>query len=240
MKGTSERLQRTAAHPLRLAGMDDARSSYALSPPDPAPTARPFPPPLGQVMGLVAIAIAFLALGSYVGRDLAFGTARIVSFVGFGMLLVSSFAGQRFRVGAFAMVWLFATALAIGIGLGPVLAYFVEHDPQVVTQAAAGTALIVAGMGAIGFFLSKDLAGWRRPLSLIVFGAVIVSFVLVLFASGGNPILSLIIGGVSALLILVDFNYLRKHGTEDQAVMLATGIFISIVNIFLSLLSLGR
>jgi modulator of FtsH protease len=93
-------------------------------------------------------------------------------------------------------------------------------------------------MGSLGFFLGRDLAPWMRPLSLVVFGAVIVSFVLVLFANGGSPILSLIIGGVSALLIVVDFNYLRKHGTEADAVMLATGIFVSIVNIFLSFLNL--
>ena len=191
---------------------------------------------LGQVMCLVAIAIGFLALGTYVGRDLDIGTARIISFVGFGMLLVSAFAGERFRVGPFAMGWLFATSLAIGLGLGPVLSYAIENEPVVVTQAAACTGLIVLGMGSLGFFLSKDLARWMRPLSLIVFGAVIVSFVLVLFASGGNPILSIIIGGVSALLIAVDFNYLRKHGTERDAVWLATGIFVSIVNIFLALL----
>ena len=43
---------------------------------------------------------------------------------------------------------------------------------------------------------------------------------------------------LSAALITVDFNYLRKHGTEDDAIWLATGIFVSIVNIFLSLLNL--
>src|SRR3712207_3887659 len=200
--------------------------------------ARDVPALLGQVMFLVAIAIAFLALGSYIGRDLALGTARIISFVGFGMLLVSSFGGERFRVGPFAVAWLYAIALAIGIGLGPVLSYLVENNPTVVTQAAGGTALIVLGMGSIGFFLSKDLARWMKPLSLLVFGAVIVSLVLVLFSSGGNPILSLIIGGLSALLIMVDVNYLRKHGTANDAVWLATGIFVSIVNIFLSLLNL--
>jgi FtsH-binding integral membrane protein len=193
---------------------------------------------LGQVMFLVGLAIGFLVLGSYVGRDLAIGTARVLSFAGFGMLLVSSFAGERFRVGPFAMAWLFATSLVIGLGLGPVLSYLVANDPTVVTQAAGATGLIVLGMGALGFALSKDLARWMRPLSFIVFGAVIVSFVMVLFASGGNPVLSIIIGGVSALLIAVDFNYLRKHGTEDDAIWLATGIFVSIVNIFLSLLNL--
>jgi FtsH-binding integral membrane protein len=195
----------------------------------------------GQVMFLVGISIGFLALGSYVGRDLSLHTARILSFAGFGMLLVSSFAGRTFRVGAFAMAWLFATALMIGLGLGPVLAYFVENDASTVTQAAGGTALITVGMGAFGFATSKDLARWMRPLSYAVLAAVLVSLVLVLFASGGNPVISFVILGLSAALLAVDFNYLRRHAEEDDAIWLATGIFVSIVNIFLSLLNLfGR
>lgn len=193
---------------------------------------------LGQVMFLVAMAIAFAALGTVLGRDLAIGTARLCSFAGFGMLMLSSFAGARFRVGSFAMGWLFATALVIGLGLGPVIAYFAEVEPSALTSAAGGTALMVAATGSLGFALSKDLARWMRPLSLVVFGLVIVSFVLVLAGSGGNPILSGAIALISAALIVVDFNFLRKHGTEDHAVMLATGIFVSIVNIFLSLLNL--
>ena len=43
---------------------------------------------------------------------------------------------------------------------------------------------------------------------------------------------------VSAALILVYFNYMRKHATEDDVVWLATGIFVAIINIFLSLLNL--
>ena len=93
-------------------------------------------------------------------------------------------------------------------------------------------------MGALGFALSKDLAPWMRPLSFAIFGLVVVSIVMTLFFGGGNPLISLAIYGVSALLIMVDFNFLRKHGTEDHAVMLATGIFVSIVNIFLSLMNL--
>ena len=77
-----------------------------------------------------------------------------------------------------------------------------------------------------------------RPLSFLVFGTVIVSLLLVLFTTGANPIISLIILGLSALLIMVDFNYVRKHATEDDVIWLATGIFVSIVNIFLSLLNL--
>lgn len=194
---------------------------------------------LGQVMFLVAIAIGFTAAGTVIGRDLSQGAALTCSLVGLGMLLVASFApGQRFRVGGFAIFWLLALSLLIGLGLGPAIAYFTQVDPTALTQAAGGTALIVAGMGALGFTLSKDLARWMRPLSLLVLGAVGVSLVMLMVGSAGNPILSLVIAIASALLILVDFNFLRKHGTEDHAVMLATGIFVSIINIFISLLNL--
>jgi len=192
---------------------------------------------LGQVMFLVAVALGFLVVGSYVGRDLALGTARICSFGGFGMLIVAAFV-RALRVGPIAMAWLFATALMIGLGLGPVLAYYASADSAALTQAAGGTALVVLGAGSLGFALSKDLKRWMRPLSLAVFGLVAVSLVMVLFGSGGNPILSLAIGAISAVLIVVDFNYLRKHGGADDAIWLATGIFVSIVNIFLALLNL--
>src|SRR5215217_1346168 len=193
---------------------------------------------LGQVMFLVAIALGFCALGTYFGRDLALGTARILSFVGFGMLLASSFGGERFRVGPFAMGWLFATALMIGLGLGPVIAYFAEVDEAALTQAFAGTAATVLGAGALGFALSKDLAPWMRPLSLIVFAACMGTIVWSLFGGTISPLFSAAIYLVSALLIVIDFNFLRKHGTERDAIWLATGIFVSIVNIFLSLLNI--
>jgi len=193
---------------------------------------------LGQVMFLVAVALGFCTLGTLLGRDLSLSTARICSFAGFGMLLVSSFAGARFRVGTFAMGWLFATALLIGLGLGPVIAYFSSVDDTALTQAFAGTAATVLGAGALGFVLSKDLAPWMRPLSLLVFVACVGTIVWSLFAGEISPFVSLIIYGLSAALIVVDFNYLRKHGTEADSVWLATGIFVSIVNIFVSLLNI--
>ena len=194
----------------------------------------------GQVMFLVAVALGLLSLGAYVGRDLSQGAALLCSFAGLGMLLVQSFGGQRFRVGPFAIGWLYALAVLIGLGLGPAISSYIEFDPGTVAQAALGTALTVIGMGALGLLLSKDLSPWMRPLSIVVLVAVGISIAGLLFGGLGSmsPILSVVIFAVSALLIMVDFNYLRKHGTEVDTVWLATGIFVSIVNIFLSLLDL--
>jgi FtsH-binding integral membrane protein len=193
---------------------------------------------MGQVLFLVAIALAFCAAGTLIGRDLSLGAARACSFAGFGMLLVSSFAGDRFRVGSFAMGWLFGTALLIGLGLGPVIGYFASVEPAALTQAFLGTAATVAGAGALGFFLSKDLAPWMRPVSLLVFAACCGTIVWTLFGGEISPIVSLGIYALSALLIVIDFNFLRKHGSERDTIWLATGIFVSIVNIFVSLLNI--
>ncbi len=193
---------------------------------------------LGQVLFLVAVALGFCALGTWLGRDLALGSARILSFVGFGMLLVSSFGGERFRVGPFAMGLLFATATAIGLGLGPVIQYFATVQSDALSQAAAGTAATVAGCGALGFALSPDLARWMRPLSLVVFAACVGTIVWSLAAGAVSPWVSALIYLLAAALIVVDFNFLRKHGTEDDSIWLATGIFVSIVNIFVSLLNI--
>jgi modulator of FtsH protease len=193
---------------------------------------------LGHVMFLVAIALGFLTAGAVIGKDLSQGTAFICFIAAFVMLLGQSFAGERLRVGTFAVCWLYAIAFLLGLGIAPTIQSYVNQDAGVVTQAAGCTALITLGMGAGGYAFSKDLSGWMRPLSFVILGCVVLSFVLLIFSSGGNPIISAIVAIVSALLILVDFNYLRQHGTKDDAVWLATGIFVSILNIFLSLLNL--
>src|SRR4051794_14100293 len=117
---------------------------------------------LGQVSFLVAVALGFTTLGAYLGQDLSRGAGLACSLVGVGMLFAQSLGGRRFRVGTFAMGWLYGVALLLGLGLGPVLKYYVSVDPDAVVQAAAATALVLVGMGALGLALSKDLAGWMR------------------------------------------------------------------------------
>ena len=193
---------------------------------------------LGQVMFLVSIALGFMTAGAVIGQDLSQGTAlhplprRLRHAARAGVRR----APARRDVRDLLAVHDRAAARA---GHRPDDRLLPRSRPgTVIIQAAGCTALITLGMGAWGFAMSKDLASWMRPLSFIILGLVVVSFVMLIFASGGNPILSAAIGIVSALLILVDFNYLRKHGTKDDAIWLATGIFVSIVNIFLSLLNI--
>jgi len=190
-------------------------------------------------MFLVSVALAFLVVGTVVGRDLSEGTARACSFAGLGMLIVTWFV-DAVRRGPLGIGWLCGLSLLIGLGLGPVIGYLTEVDPGAITTAVGLTALTVLGMAALGFVLDKDLSGWMKPLSYVVLGAVVISLGALVFGGLGtlSPVLSLVILVASALLILVDFNYVRKHATEDDVVWLATGIFVSVLNIFLSVLNL--
>src|SRR3954466_4433253 len=103
--------------------------------------------------------LTFPPPGAVIGRDLAPGTATILGFVAIGMIFAQSFV-RPLRAGPIGMLWLFAAALILGIGLGPVLNEYVQSDPEAITQAAAGTALAVLLMGALGLATSKDLARW--------------------------------------------------------------------------------
>ena len=194
----------------------------------------------GQVMFLVGVTLAFLAIGTVIGinEGISPQTSMILWFVAIGMLFAQRI--PALRTGPAGIAWLFAVGLVLGIALGPTIDHYRDTNPDALIQAAGGTALIVLMMGSWGLATSKDLAKWVRPLSMAMFGLFGLSIIGLLFAPGinANPIFSIAVIGISAGLILVDFNYVKKHADEDDVVWLATGIFVSILNIFLSLLSL--
>src|SRR6187551_3848551 len=123
----------------------------------------------GRVMSLVGIAIAFLAAGAVLGRDVALGTAQALGFVAIAMLFAQSFVAGL-RRGGLGLTWLFGLALILGISLGPILQTYVTADPDAVIQAAGATALTTLAMGAWGLATSADLSRWMRPLSLVMLG----------------------------------------------------------------------
>jgi modulator of FtsH protease len=202
---------------------------------------------LAQTMFLVAIAIGFMVVGSYVGagpgsaEPLGQGAATGCMVGAIVLLFAQAFVG-KLRTGGPGMAILFAVALLIGLGLGPVLqSYNVTGQADVVTKAAGTTALVVVAAGAGGTLIAKDLSGWMRPVSLILLVAIGISWALLIFGGGGGiagDALSLVIGAVSAVSIVIYFNVLRLQATEDDVVWIATGIFVAIVNIFLTLLNI--
>lgn len=202
---------------------------------------------LSQTMFLVAVALGFLVVGSYVGagpgdsEPLGQGAATGLTIAAIVLLVAQNFVGAL-RSGGAGMAVLFIVALLLGLGLGPALDYYnVTGQADVVTKAAGTTALVVVAAGAGGTLIARDLSGWMKPVSIVLLIAVAISWGMLIFGGGGGAagdVVSLVIGGVSAVAIIIYFNVLRLQATEDDVVWLATGIFVAVVNIFVSMLNI--
>jgi modulator of FtsH protease len=189
----------------------------------------------GQVMGLVAVTLCFFTLGAYLGREISEG-ASLICFIG-GFLCIIGLNVAR-RSEGLSITLLFAAGLLLGLGLGGVLDRYAEVEPDAVWQAAAATALFVGGLGSTGYAIRRDLSGGYRMLffallALIVFGLVTV-FVSI---PGGNIIYAVAGLGIFGAYTVLDFNRMRRAGMQE-AVPLAAGIFLDVVNIFLFFLRL--
>src|SRR3954466_1680357 len=90
---------------------------------------------LGQVMGLVAVAVAFAALGAYLGRDLSGGTG-LVLFLGAVACLVGLNAAAPKGREQLAIGLLFGLGLLLGLAVAPVIADYAKTDPSALWQGA--------------------------------------------------------------------------------------------------------
>jgi FtsH-binding integral membrane protein len=191
----------------------------------------------GQVMGLVALTLVFLALGAYIGRDLS-GGLGILFFIGsLGAIFGLNIASTRGRE-QLAITLLFGLGLLLGLALGPVLNDYATADPSAVWQAAGATAAFVAILGTFGYATRRDLSSWYRVLFFALLGLLAFGLVAIFVAIPGANI----IWSVAGLVIfggytILDFNRLRRAGSQ-QAVPIAASIFLDVLNIFLFLLQL--
>jgi FtsH-binding integral membrane protein len=191
----------------------------------------------GQVMGLVALTLAFLALGAYIGRDLSGGWGILFFIAGFGCIFGLNVASAR-RKEQLAVTLLFGLGLLLGLALGSVLSSYVEADPAAVWQAAGATGGFVAALGAAGYATRRDLSSWYRVLFWALLGLILFGLVAIFVSiPAENLIWSIaglvIFGGYTVL----DFNRLRRSG-QEEAVPIAASIFLDVLNIFLFFLQL--
>ena len=136
---------------------------------------------------------------------------------------------------------LFAFGLLVGASVATTVDYYATSDPEALRQAFAATALFVAAMGSAGYAIRKDLSFLYRILFwllLLLLGAgIVLIFVRIPAAYTLYSIFGLVVFG---LYTVVDFNRLRRAG-KNEAIPLAAGIFLDVLNIFLLFLQLfGR
>ena len=189
----------------------------------------------GQVMGLVAATLGVLTLGAYVGRNLGEGPSVICFLIGLLCIFGLNFA--RDSEGP-AVLLLLACGMFLGLGLGGGLVAFAEAAPGVVWQAAAATGLFIAALGATGYAIRSDLSGGYRVLFLLLLALIVYGFVTLFVSMPGSNVIYSVLGlGIFGGYTVLDFNRMRSTGV-DEAVPLAAGIFLDILNVFTFFLNL--
>jgi modulator of FtsH protease len=137
-----------------------------------------------------------------------------------------------------ALVLLFAFGTLVGASVATTVNYYAATDPVAVRQAFGATALFVAALGSAGYAVRRDLAFLYRLLFWLLLALMGAGIVLIFVRIPAAYTIWSILGlGIFGLYTVVDFNRLRRAGKEE-AIPLAAGIFLDVLNIFLLFLRL--
>jgi FtsH-binding integral membrane protein len=192
---------------------------------------------------MLAITMVPTALGAWIGMQFA-AVMMASPFVTFIVMLAAiiglQFGIVRFRNSGVGVALLLAMTFLMGVFLGPLLnvALSMRNGAQLVSYAALGTGAIFLAMGALAQTIKRDLAFMGKFLFVGMI-ALLIAIVANIFLQ--IPALSLTI---STLVIVVFSLYLVYdlqrivRGGETNYVLATTGVYISLLNIFSSLLHL--
>ena len=194
----------------------------------------------GRVMALVALTVGFATLGVWAARNLGGAGWFIAWLLALGCLIGLNVANSRGNH-SLALVLLCAFGLLIGASVSTTVNYYSATDPTAVRQAFGATALFVGALGSVGYAIRRDLSFLYR-IAFWLLLALIVAGIVLIFTRMQSAYTAYAIAGLAifGLYTVIDFNRLRRAG-NDEAIPLAAGIFLDVLNIFLFFLQLfGR
>jgi len=192
---------------------------------------------------LLALTMVPTIAGAWLGIQFApvmMASPFITLLVMLGSVIGLQFAIIRYRDSGVGVGLLLLMTLLMGVFLGPLLnvALQMRNGMQLVGYAAAGTGIIFFGMGTLASTIKRDLSFMGKFLFVGMI-ALLIAMVANMFLQ--IPALALTISTlvivVFSLYLLYDLNRIIRGG-ETNYVMATTGVYISLLNIFSSLLHL--
>ena len=188
---------------------------------------------------LLAATLAFSALTAMLSIALAMPAWTYLAAVVVSMLL-GIFVLPKAANSANGIGVIFGITGLLGFGLGAILSQYLAlpNGPQTVAVAFGGTALIFLGLSAYALTSKRDfsfMGGFIFAGMMVVMIAIIANLFLAM------PALSLAISAAVILLMsaLILFDTSRiARGEEDNYIMATYSIYLSVFNIFISLLQL--
>lgn len=193
---------------------------------------------LRNTYALLSMTLIFSALcaGAAVALNMP-PMGMIVTLVGyFGLLFLTT----RFSNSGLGLLFVFALTGFMGLTLGPIISMYlsIPNGSQIVMTAMGGTGIIFLGLSGYVLTTRKDfsfIGGFLMVGILVAFLAGIASMFL------SMPGLSLAVSAMFVLLMSGLILYQTSqiiHGGETNYILATVTLFVSIYNLFLSLLQL--
>ena len=193
---------------------------------------------------MLALTMIPTIIGAFVGTSISFGFLAASPILG-SLLMFGAMMGMLFAVAALRnSVWGIAALLGFtfvaGVFLGPILqvALHLKNGAQLIAMAAGGTGLIFFSLATIATVTKKDFSFMGKFLFIGLILLIVASLANLFFQI---PAMSLTISAIAVLIfsayILFDVSRI-VHGGETNYVMATLGIYMSLYNLFINLLSL--
>lgn len=193
---------------------------------------------------LLSMTLVFSAVtaGIAMALNLGQGIGLLLTLAGIGLIW---FVLPKTANSSTGLVVVFAFAGLIGAGLGPILNHYLgmTNGPSIVAQALGGTAITFLGLSGYTLVSRKDFSF----LHAFVATGVIIMIVAMLALFGASLLgfdvsaASLVFSAAVILLMSAIILYQTSaiiHGGETNYLMATTTLYLSIINIFTSLLHL--
>ena len=193
---------------------------------------------LRNTYGLLAMTLGFSGLVAYMAQQMNAAYPNVfVVLIGFYGLF---FLTVKLRNSAWGLLSTFALTGFMGYTLGPILNRYLgmANGGEVITAAFAMTALVFCGLSAYVLTTRKDmsfLSGFITAGFFVLLGATLVS---IFFQISGLQ-LAISAGFVlfSSAAILYQTSEII-HGGERNYIMATISLYVSIYNLFVSLLQI--
>jgi len=193
---------------------------------------------------MLALTMIPTIIGAFVGTSISFSFLAASPILG-SLLMFGAMMGMLFAVAALRnSVWGIAALLGFtfvaGVFLGPILqvALHLKNGAQLIAMAAGGTGLIFFSLATIATVTKKDFSFMGKFLFIGLILLIVASLANLFFQI---PAMSLTISAIAVLIfsayILFDVSRI-VHGGETNYVMATLGIYMSLYNLFINLLSL--
>lgn len=188
---------------------------------------------------LLAMTLLFSALTA--GASMVFQLPHpglIITLVGyFGLLFLTA----KFRNSGLGLLFIFALTGFMGLTLGPIISAYLQmfsNGSQLVMMAMGGTGVIFLGLSGYALTTRKDFSFMGGFLMVGILVAFLAGIAAAVFSMPG---LSLAVSAMFVLLMsgLILFQTSQiVHGGETNYIMATVTLYVSIYNLFTTLLHL--